>query len=850
MAGGSGSTLLERRFSAERQVPSVKVGARKHRQIPKAGQTRGQGRRKTRAPRAKKAVKVERRTPGGAARTTRRSSGIRHSSPLSMLWSARIVALLFGMGLSLAVPAYTRIFRSIFGPGPTVGSSGIAVFFVCGAVGPWAARRAAMWLVRTWTQTVRGAFPQRPGFVSARIASEGGDLDGLAWLLQSRLGALLGVLMLASLACTAAVRHVWAGMSGQLFWTPATEAVCHCLFITAVVGPTGVAAGLQLAALYSAVSRRHGDAARAPHGPGREARVTASLLAGIAVGLAVQGLAGTPGLSAERWVLLSAVLMFGISVISAWVARGIDRLAGEASTADHRRPGTTAEWPVAGESRGLILSSVTAWGISTGLWSSVLWCDGGEFGAGPAPGGMAWMLGAMAVGAWVSGWPLGRRRYSMGGFGMALWAAGSAIMIAIASAAAGNGHRWMVFGRMPAALATAVCFGYALPYGRRAFVDRLSGDRQGLVRWAAATVGGLVAGTVAYHWFRTGISPGIVAMAAACLLLLITGGLLLIHEHASTRHVRRRRLGTVFASLALAVLVLPSAAKRAPGSPADRVQTGEPRETGTGTGTAAPGRAQPLARDRARWAEMLCSEFGWAGPGARIGSVGDTLFTVTPDVWRDVWRIDQVFWNSEAAAVGAPGLENTITSLSGPPRVYGSADTWWRRERSRYDFIVQTADGLPPDDVPARSSWEWFEGLRKKLLPKGALLVELPLAPLNMAAVESVAQTFGGVFESYDRWLIAVGTGADLRAYLFATAAANGPTEAVSTTRRQLSTGVWASFRRLPLTDDDRQPIPLNTLRAPAFRASREADDGGAAVLRSLRLDMPATGRRSPGDGP
>ncbi len=111
-------------------------------------------------------------------------------------------------------------------------------------------------------------------------------------------------------------------------------------------------------------------------------------------------------------------------------------------------------------------------------------------------------------------------------------------------------------------LVSCACIGYALPYGRRAFVARSASERRGLAQWLTATLLGLVAGLWAVRWFDYWAGSAVAAITAASLLLLISGGLLQIHEPDGTRHVRQRRLGVVFASLGLAIVVFPSSARQ------------------------------------------------------------------------------------------------------------------------------------------------------------------------------------------------------------------------------------------------------------------------------------------------
>ncbi|MGB9623858.1 MAG: hypothetical protein ACPMAQ_03260, partial [Phycisphaerae bacterium] len=167
--------------------------------------------------------------------------------------------------------------------------------------------------------------PAAKGIATIRASSEGHAPDGLAWLLQSVLGLLSGTLMLAGLVIAVAVRYLWSILSAQFFWTPTGETLCLCIMTTAIVGLVGMTTGLQVAALYSAASRSRASSAHVVHGGGQDVQVTPSLLLGVAVGLAIHAAAAPPGLSAEQWVLLSAVAFFAIALLAVFAARSAER---------------------------------------------------------------------------------------------------------------------------------------------------------------------------------------------------------------------------------------------------------------------------------------------------------------------------------------------------------------------------------------------------------------------------------------------------------------------------------------------------------------------------------------------
>ncbi|MGB9626006.1 MAG: hypothetical protein ACPMAQ_14225, partial [Phycisphaerae bacterium] len=247
------------------------------------------------------------------------------------------------------------------------------------------------------------------------------------------------------------------------------------------------------------------------------------------------------------------------------------------------------------------------------------------------------------------------------------------------------------------------------------------------------------------------------------------------------------------------------------------------------------GPAEPIAT-RSREPTLPECGWGWAEPGAQIAGLGDIPIATTSAVW----RIDHVLWNSDALAPDQSAALDTDASLSGPPRVYICADAWWRRSRSRYDFIVQTADGLRPADIPSRLSWEWFEGLRRHLLPRGAVLVELPVEYLDTPGACSVVRTFGAVFASYDRWFLVAGPEGAPRAYLLAMADSRGRAAAREAQSPQSPPEAPIACRRRPMNDAAFLQAPLNMLRRPAFRALAEPRTPRTDAIEHLWTAVPA----------
>ncbi len=755
----------------------------------------------------------------------------------SVVWGARAVAILLGAGMAMALSGFVRIGCSLFGPFARTEWMVIGTLFAWGAVGPWAARRAAMALVRMWAATVRGA--------TARSSTSPEDRQteqGLVWLLQSMLGVALGTALLLGLLSAAGVRHIWPSIRDAFLWTPTTEAVSLGLLTTAMVGLPGMIAGLQLAALYvavpsiavgppesvAAVGRRSGrKAAKAgergrraqsrsgrsrpvtsgtPCGAVRRPYISAYLLAGAALGLAVCAAVNPPGPSADKWVLAASVCMFGASAASVQIARWADRESPCPAASMHLQPATESVEAANAGSRGLILASVFAWGMSAGLWLSPRWpaedpMTRSFFGAGVIPA-------AMAAGALLAGWPGRRCADSMGGLGLAFWAAGLAVMASVVVGA--EAGPWRTDG---IAVVAAVALGHVLSHGRHAWLRRAASERHGSAQWVGATLGGVAAG----RWIRTGFDASAgsdaAAGAAACLLLLIAGGLLFIHERGAARRTRYLRIGVGFASLGAAVLLLPGAARRAASGINQAVLP-------FGGGVSPSRRAETFVR-----------ELGLAAPGARLAGIGGDGPTVCPNAW----QVDWAPWYALSPVRLADAIGAAV-GVVGPPRVWPSAEHWWRAGRDRYDLIVQMADGLRPADLPARLSWEWLEGTRRRLLAPGAILVVLPLPWLDGPAVEAIEATFALACDGLECWRVVVDPHDRTEVCLLAISPSATHAGVLREGVRPLASGERASLRRLT---GERGAV-IHSIRAPAFRALSDPRYwDAAAVMRLSTGELP-----------
>jgi len=112
-------------------------------------------------------------------------------------------------------------------------------------------------------------------------------------------------------------------------------------------------------------------------------------------------------------------------------------------------------------------------------------------------------------------------------------------------------------------------------------------------------------------------------------------------------------------------------------------------------------------------------------------------------------------------------------------------------------------------------------------------LVELPVARMNAAAVESVARTFGEVFCDHAVWLVRSRAGCPMEAYLLA----------IPRDRSDMPHKVDSEYDLTPVSAGPaREPSGLlNTIRSPSFeswRRNSETSDIGTTGIQPERPYM------------
>lgn len=724
-----------------------------------------------------------------------------------LLVCVRAIAMLVGLALVFALTGYIRLFDSIFGPSRTTGAQVFGVACLCASLGPWAVRHLAARL----SANRGGLWSKMPTTAAATLADEPDSIE-LPWLLQSILGVGMGLLMLAGLVAAAAARSAWAWLREAFFWTYLTESICAALMIAAVIGVLSVAAGIQLISLYLVAFRMRalapsfsglastpaagtdGDAARPAYPP--DAGVAGGLLLGIAAGAGLQAVRASSPLAAEQWVLLGAVASFGVSALSAYVTRGIEPLDAAGVPREGPRPAVDADWSPTSHLQVLALGSLWAWGISTGLWAgsvSGTGVDGSGLRTALSP---AWLAASLSCGAWASGRIGGRRKYSIGGYGVALWLAGVSILASVGLASFPAAPSPLVAANI---LLTGALVGHSLPYGRRSFLARSLRERQALAQWLSTTLLGLMTGVWAAEWFHLWAGTGVAGAAAACLLLLISGGLLQIHEDDGVRRVRQRRLAAVFVSLGLALWVLPPAARRASQFSAARALAVE----------------ETLDRptDPLDAARNVAERFGLIRPGSRVAWLGSDNPALHPEC-----RVTGLPWGKEASRLRRH-RETDPTAASWDASY---AERWCRHSRTRYDLIVQTAKGLSDAEVADRLSAEWLTGLRGKLVPEGAVLIALPAPLLRPEVLRSVAATVQDSFRPAAAWLFIAEDERSPSAFVLACLAWQA---SVTLPAASESLGAGPRLRSLSDVTAVLGEGRIHSLRAPAFTAAGAAPE-------------------------
>lgn len=745
------------------------------------------------------------------------------------------------MGIVFAAVGYRRIVYAVFGPSDLVTCIAAIVALAGAAVGPWVARRAADMALRAWRTVAVPALRGRGDVVGGAV--DGDDAAPMVpWLVQAMLGIGSGVLLLVGLAASAGVARLWDYVEARFYWTPVSEIVCIAALVALFVAPVAVAVGLHCASLYAAagwlggVTRPASGARRRPaaraRDPGKASRqrvgsrslrarpaapapsgravanVSSWLLVGAAAATIVVDRAGLH-VGAGQWVLLSAVCMFAASVTALWVTRRLEH-ARVRPLRPHEAEGPEWSW----RSRGMILGAVAAWGAAASMLGAT-WAT--TWSGVPDAGSLAYGLAFGAVGAWSAAQRVASRRFSMGGFGMALCAAGAGILLGVVL----RGDEVGGAAQHVAWLAAAVCVGHALPYGRRALVGRAASEAQGLARWTAALACGLALGAAAQLVVREAGLTDAGVQAAACLLLLVFGGLLQIHETHATRRLRQRRLGAAFVLLGLATLLLPPAARRVAAQARRQDDTIADSESSGSTLTAS---GLDFTREAGVPRELLAAAPVLGAPGAAMAVIGGAWGGAGP-----MQRIERIPWSCDVED-DATGRATTEAEHAG---WWASADSWWRNSRGEYDAIVQLAPRHGGDDYARYLTAEWLNGLHRRVVPTGVLLVQLPVDRLDVAGVLSVLHTMQAACDEA-RCSLVIGGGASPRC-VFALISTPEP---VGEAESPVVDGSDARVKVVPVavTWVAGHGARIHTLRAPSVRLSRRV--GETASIMATVLDI------------
>ncbi len=577
---------------------------------------------------------------------------------------------------------------------PTPGTAAMltAVALLAAAIGPWLPERVLGTLARFLERRrSAGRIADRP---PADPSSPAGDHEGALFYLSIALVCCTaGVVALATLALADPWHRAHEFLLARFFWTNLTLTALDWGWVAVSAGPSWIMLGL-LYAMLCLVPHPRPTAGR------HISEVAPGFLVGVGFALWAGEQARQGAVSCEQVFLLGVLGMFLMAGVAAYRVQSSTRPA----------PPAGDDLPeVAPEGESVIWMSIVLWGAAASLltigWSSSFCRAEHAQSAGTVS------LFCLAVAAGYVATSLSPRTPGVNGCGMATWAAGiiSALAITVTSLRPENSH-------LPSGILIGAALGYALHQAETAWLQRVGSEAAGFAQLASALLTGAAIGLITGAWIAVPRLGAMGAAVAGALLMMGFGGLVQIYEKNCPVTVRHRRLAVIFASLAGAILVLPSDVQR-----------------------------------WTQWEQLTA-------PRSSVRRVG--LNGLLPGVVGPVCVIDtqltrvQVDTRS-ASAERIPFGPFCRTSLAVPSRF--SAHSAMRRLRlghRRYALIYQRvplAVGMLDD---AQYSREWLEILRSHTSSGGHVVVDVDLATCDVEAIRVIAGTFRNAMNPSALWRI------------------------------------------------------------------------------------------------
>ena len=457
-------------------------------------------------------------------------------------------AVLLGLAAGWQWSGMRMILGAILDPSPATVTMLGAIALLMAAVGPRVPGRMVLGFVRLFGRRWRIRGTAAPGDSTTfwMLQAVRNRDESLLWLSLAVLCSTAGAVTLLTILLRAPATQLYHYLLDHFFWTSLTLAMLEWVGITLLTGSVWLMNGLSVGALASAAAART-ESRRSPPG------IAAGLLLGLAIAWMLDDRWADRGMSGTQVLMLGVLPMFALSVIAVRLSQRAElrRLADAAPEADVPE--------LSGRAEGWIWLSLVVWGLGSVLagsgWLSCRWILASHHaGTWDELSGYLLVLG---TGAALASFHAQRRKQSASGCGMALWVAG----IGTGTAAMLTAYRptGAAAGLLQIAL-LALPIGYALHYAERAWLARAGSETLGFTQMMTALLGGCAISLIAAHrWVQPALGP-IGMMTAGALVMLAYGGLVQIYEEDRPTHIRRLRLGLVFASLAAAISSAPSGA--------------------------------------------------------------------------------------------------------------------------------------------------------------------------------------------------------------------------------------------------------------------------------------------------
>ncbi|UCD27944.1 MAG: hypothetical protein JSV03_12695 [Planctomycetota bacterium] len=627
------------------------------------------------------------------------------------------VAILIGLAAGWQWSGMRTILASAIDPLPATTIMLGAIVLLTTAVGPWLPERVINGVARIIGRRSRRAeMPAANGIGTFWMLRAIRDRDEpLMWLVLAVLASVAGLVSLLTLIVSGPLTGFYRFLLDQFFWTNMTLTGLEWMGTTLLIGTSWIVNGLVVATLSPVLSLRSGSHRSPPV-------VSAGVLIGLGLAWVSQELMADRGyLSGNQFYLIGILPMFLLAGISAWMSQKVEKLQLARAEVETEAPevGTSTE--------SLIWLALVVWGVGSVLVGFGFL--GGQWLTASKERGIhvdfsCYVL-ILGLGMTVASYYTRGRKRSASGCGMALWGAGLGTTIA-ATLMSFRPTGWLM--SLVQVTVLAIPIGYALHYVERAWLARVGSETLGFAQMASAVLAGLAVGLITGYWWALPILGSFGVITAGALMMLAFGGLMQIYEEECPVRIQHQRLALIFASLALAVVILPFDAQQWARWERSRVRS-----------------------DRALVPEDLPTD-------AISGNVRN-ICLINVDPVEAERSIDSKLANIDVIPIfSVSGNYESITYKNDRMKVVTTvAYRAFRLERRRYDLIYQRYDSSMRIERFTEYSTEWFNRLAEHVIAGGEVIVDVPLSGMTIEAIKVIASTFTDATSSYAYWTL-IGT--------------------------------------------------------------------------------------------